>query len=64
MERLRKVKKSVLEPLQGAAFFSSTGNADLRRKYASMPAGDVVLEVLSNAQGVFSPRMGKVGARL
>ncbi|PWA21616.1 hypothetical protein CCH79_00003387 [Gambusia affinis] len=59
MERLRKVKKSVLEPLQGAAFFSSTGNADLRRKYASMPAGDVVLEVLSNAQGVFSPRMGK-----
>uniref|UniRef100_M3ZT74 Wu:fj29h11 n=1 Tax=Xiphophorus maculatus TaxID=8083 RepID=M3ZT74_XIPMA len=59
MERLRKVKKSVLEPLQGAASFSSTGNADLRRKYASMPAGDVVLEVLSNAQGVFSPRMAK-----
>ncbi|XP_014916077.1 uncharacterized protein LOC106964848 isoform X1 [Poecilia latipinna] len=59
MERLRKVKKSVLEPLQGAASFSSTGNADLRKKYASMPAGDVVLEVLSNAQGVFSPRMAK-----
>uniref|UniRef100_A0A3B3WWM6 HTH OST-type domain-containing protein n=1 Tax=Poecilia mexicana TaxID=48701 RepID=A0A3B3WWM6_9TELE len=59
MERLRKVKKSVLEPLQGAASFSSTGNADLRKKYASMSAGDVVLEVLSNAQGVFSPRMAK-----
>ncbi|XP_054913525.1 uncharacterized protein wu:fj29h11 [Poeciliopsis prolifica] len=53
MERLRKVKKSILEQL------SSTGNADLRRKYASMPAGDVVLEVLSNAQGVFSSRMAK-----
>ncbi|KAM4715626.1 uncharacterized protein FYW61_018477 isoform 2-T2 [Anableps anableps] len=59
MERLRKIKKSVLEPMQGAGSFSSTGNADLRKKYASMPAGDVVLEVLSNAQGVFSPRMAK-----
>ncbi|MEQ2261718.1 hypothetical protein XENORESO_014717, partial [Xenotaenia resolanae] len=59
MDRLRKIKRSVLEPMQGAGSFSSTGNLDLRKKYASMPAGDVVLEVLSNAQGVFSPRMVK-----
>ncbi|CAG5911609.1 unnamed protein product [Menidia menidia] len=59
LERLRKIKKNVLEQLQGAGSFSSTGNLDLRKKYASMPAGEVVLEVLSNAVGVFSPRMTK-----
>ncbi|XP_047232938.1 protein NO VEIN isoform X2 [Girardinichthys multiradiatus] len=59
MDRLRKIKRSVLEPMQGTGSFSSTRNLDLRKKYASMPAGDVVLEVLSNAQGVFSPRMVK-----
>ncbi|KAM4524399.1 uncharacterized protein PAE49_000724 isoform 2-T3 [Odontesthes bonariensis] len=50
LERLRKIKKSVLEQVQGL---------DLRKKYASMPAGDVVLAVLSNAVGVFSPKMAK-----
>uniref|UniRef100_A0A3Q2QWH8 Wu:fj29h11 n=1 Tax=Fundulus heteroclitus TaxID=8078 RepID=A0A3Q2QWH8_FUNHE len=59
MERLKKIKKSVLEPMQGAGSFSSTGNSDLRKKYASMTAADVVLEVFSNAQGVFSSRMAK-----
>ncbi|MEQ2190637.1 hypothetical protein XENOCAPTIV_003213, partial [Xenoophorus captivus] len=38
MDRLRKIKRSVLEPMQGAGSFSSTGNLDLRKKYASMPA--------------------------
>ncbi|XP_028263346.1 uncharacterized protein LOC114437112 isoform X2 [Parambassis ranga] len=56
-ERLRKIKKSILEPVQGAGSFSFTGNLDLRKKYASMSAADVVLAVFSNAEGVFSPRM-------
>lgn len=64
LERLRKIKKNVLESMQGAGSFSSSGSLDLRMKYASMPAGDVVLEVLSNAVGVFSSRMAKVGVKL
>ncbi|XP_059180709.1 uncharacterized protein wu:fj29h11 [Centropristis striata] len=58
-ERLRKIKRSVLEPVQGAGSFSSAGSLDLRKKYASMPAAEVVLEVFTNAKGVFSPRMAK-----
>ncbi|XP_029383980.1 uncharacterized protein LOC115060244 isoform X2 [Echeneis naucrates] len=58
-EKLRKIKKSVLEPVQGAGCFSSTGSLELRKKYASLPAADVVLAVLSNAEGVFSSRMTK-----
>ncbi|XP_034415421.1 protein NO VEIN isoform X2 [Cyclopterus lumpus] len=58
-ERLRKIKKIVLEPVQGAGSFSSTGSLDLRRKYASMPAAEVSLAVFSNAEGVFSPKMAK-----
>lgn len=61
-ERLRKIKKIVLEPVQGAGSFSSTGSLDLRRKYASMPAAEVSLAVFSNAEGVFSPKMAKVGS--
>lgn len=64
LECLRKIKKNVLESVQGASSFSSSGSLDLRKKYTSMPAGDVVLEVLSNAVGVFSSRMAKVGFRL
>lgn len=60
-ERLRKLKKSILEPLQGAASFSSVGSLDLRKKYASMTAAEVVLAVFTNAGQVFSPRMAKVG---
>ncbi|XP_026207843.1 uncharacterized protein wu:fj29h11 isoform X2 [Anabas testudineus] len=58
-ERLRKIKKSVLEPVEGAGSFSSTVNLDLRKKYASMPAAELVLTVFSNAEGVFNPRMTK-----
>lgn len=59
-ERLRKIKMNALEPVQGAGSSSSTGSSDLRRKYASMTAAEIVLEVFSNAEGVFSPRMAKV----
>lgn len=62
-EQLRRVKKSVLEPAQGAGSFFSMTRLDLRKKYASMSAAEVVLAVFSNAVGVFSPRMTKVGVR-
>lgn len=58
-ERLRKIKKSVLEPAQGAGAFSSTGSLELKKKYASMAAAEVVLAVFTNAEGVFSPRLAK-----
>lgn len=61
-ERLRRIKKSVLEPLQGAGCFSSTGSLDLRRKYASLPAAEVSMAVFSCAEGLFNPRMAKVGS--
>lgn len=63
-ECMEKVKRSVLESLPGARSFSSTGSLDLSKKYASMPAADVVLEVLSNARQVFCPKMAKVGINL
>ncbi|XP_070783607.1 uncharacterized protein [Enoplosus armatus] len=59
-KRLRKIKESVLEPVQGAGALPSTGGLDLRKKYATMPAAEVVLEVFSNAEGLFNPRMAKV----
>lgn len=61
-EQLRRVKRSVLEPVQGAGSFFSTTRPDLRKKYGSMTAAEVVLAVFSNAAGLFSPRMAKVGA--
>lgn len=62
-DHLRKIKKSLLEPAMSLGSFSATGNMDLRKKYASMAAAEVVLAVFSNAEGVFRPRMTKVGAR-
>uniref|UniRef100_A0A1A7X528 HTH OST-type domain-containing protein n=2 Tax=Iconisemion striatum TaxID=60296 RepID=A0A1A7X528_9TELE len=58
-EWLRKIKSSVLDPVQGAGSSSSSGSSDLRKKYVSMPAGEVVLEVLSNATGLFNLKMAK-----
>ncbi|XP_071400261.1 uncharacterized protein [Centroberyx affinis] len=58
-ERMRKVKKSVMEPVQGPGSFSSLGSLELRKKYASMTAAEVVLSVFTNATEVFSPRMAK-----
>lgn len=59
LDHLRKMKKSVFEPLQSTDSFS-TINMDVRKKYASMSAAEVVLTVLSNASTVFSPEMVKV----
>ncbi|XP_054612764.1 uncharacterized protein wu:fj29h11 isoform X2 [Dunckerocampus dactyliophorus] len=56
LAHLRKLKKSVLAPVEGSSF---TGNMDLRKKYASLTAAEVVLSVFSNAERVFSPTMLK-----
>lgn len=60
LERLRKIKKSVLDALPGVGSFSSGANMELRKKYASMMAAEVVMAVFNKAEGVFSPRMTKV----
>lgn len=59
LERLRKIKKSVLDALPGVGSFSSGANMELRKKYASMMAAEVVMAVFNKAEGVFSPRMTK-----
>lgn len=64
LERLRKMKKSVLDALPGAGSFSAGASTELRKKYASLTAAEVVLAVLRNAEGVFSPRMKKVSGRV
>ncbi|KAF3854058.1 hypothetical protein F7725_014746 [Dissostichus mawsoni] len=56
-ERLRKIKKSVMEQMPGS--FSSCGSLDLRKKYISMPAAEVTLEVFSNAEGMFTSKIAK-----
>ncbi|RVE59880.1 hypothetical protein OJAV_G00193380 [Oryzias javanicus] len=58
LEHLRKIRENLFRPLQSTGF-SSTINMDVRKKYASMPAAEVVLTVLSNARTVFSPSMAK-----
>uniref|UniRef100_H2MER9 Wu:fj29h11 n=1 Tax=Oryzias latipes TaxID=8090 RepID=H2MER9_ORYLA len=58
LERLRKIKDSVFKPLHSPGSFS-TINMDVRKKYTSMTAAEVVLAVLSNASTVFSPKMAK-----
>ena len=60
LERMRKIKRSVMEPAQGPVMFSSLGSAELRKKYVSMTAAEAVLAVFTNAADVFSPRMTKV----
>ncbi|XP_058477566.1 uncharacterized protein wu:fj29h11 isoform X2 [Solea solea] len=58
-DQLRKVKRKVLESLQGPGSFSSQGNCDLRKQYAQMTAAEVVMQVFTNAEGLFTLRMKK-----
>lgn len=58
--RLWKIKKSLMEPAQGAPFYSSSGSLELRRKYASMTAAEAVLEIFNNSVGIFNQKMTKV----
>ncbi|GAA6104789.1 protein NO VEIN [Tachysurus ichikawai] len=57
--RLWKIKKSLMEPAQGAPFYSSSGSLELRRKYASMTAAEAVLEIFNNSVGIFNQKMTK-----
>ncbi|XP_056152733.1 uncharacterized protein LOC130127187 [Lampris incognitus] len=59
-ERMRKIKRSVMEPAQGPVLFSSIGSSELRKKYVSMTAGEAVLEIFMNAAEVFTSRMNKL----
>ncbi|CAB1338211.1 unnamed protein product [Coregonus sp. 'balchen'] len=58
-ERMRKMKRGVMEGAQGPVLFSSFGSAELRKKYVTMTAAEAVLEVFTNASGVFNPKMTK-----
>uniref|UniRef100_A0A8C5H5H6 Uncharacterized LOC114481634 n=1 Tax=Gouania willdenowi TaxID=441366 RepID=A0A8C5H5H6_GOUWI len=58
-ERLRKMKRSLLELTQGAVSLSSVGSFDLRKKYVSITASELVLEVFTNTRGLFNSRMDK-----
>ncbi|XP_072524200.1 uncharacterized protein [Salminus brasiliensis] len=57
--RLFKIKKSLMEPAQGMPLYSSAGNLELRKKYASLTAAEAVMEVFNNSVGIFNQRMTK-----
>lgn len=59
-ERLRKIKKKILEPLQEVGSSFPTVNQELRKKYATMSAAELVLAVFNNAKEVFSAKMARV----
>lgn len=58
--RLWRIKKSLLDPAQGAPLYSSSGSLELRKKYVSMTAAEAILEIFNNSEGVFNQRMTKV----
>ncbi|KAL0984014.1 hypothetical protein UPYG_G00135910 [Umbra pygmaea] len=58
-ERMRKMKKALMEGIQGFVHYSSGGSSELRKKYVAMTAAEAVLEVFNNASGVFNPKMTK-----
>ena len=58
LEKLRKVKKSVMDPFSSSPY--NSGSKELRRKYVSMAAVEVVLEVFTNAADIFSSKLNKV----
>lgn len=59
-DKMRKIKKSILDPAQASVPFSSVGSLELRKKYVSQTAAEAVLMVFTNAEGVFSAKMTKV----
>uniref|UniRef100_A0A3B3RWP0 Wu:fj29h11 n=1 Tax=Paramormyrops kingsleyae TaxID=1676925 RepID=A0A3B3RWP0_9TELE len=58
-DKMRKMKKSILDPAQASVPFSSVGSLELRKKYVSQTAAEAVLMVFTNAEGVFSAKMTK-----
>ncbi|XP_049615652.1 uncharacterized protein wu:fj29h11 isoform X2 [Syngnathus scovelli] len=61
-EHLMKLKKVVLDPVKGTCSIFAE-NLDLRKKYASMTAAEVVLEVFTNAEKLFSSPVLKANIR-
>ncbi|KAK0132689.1 hypothetical protein N1851_032434 [Merluccius polli] len=55
-ERMRKVKRSVMEPFSAS---TGAGGLELRKKYVSMAAAEVVLEVFTHTADIFSSKMNK-----
>lgn len=60
--RLWKIKKSLLEPVQGGPLYSSSGSLELRKKYASLTAAEAVCEIFTNSVGIFNQKMTKVNS--
>ena len=58
LEKLRKVKRNVMDPFSAVSF--GAGSLELRKKYISMAAVEVVLEVFTNAADIFSSKLNKV----
>uniref|UniRef100_A0A8C9SPC0 Wu:fj29h11 n=1 Tax=Scleropages formosus TaxID=113540 RepID=A0A8C9SPC0_SCLFO len=58
-DRMKKIKKTLLDPTYAAVPFSSAGSLELRKKYVSQTAAEAVLAVFNNAEGVFNARMTK-----
>ncbi|XP_048869160.1 uncharacterized protein wu:fj29h11 isoform X2 [Brienomyrus brachyistius] len=58
-DKMRKIKKSIMDPAQASVPFSSLGSQELRKKYVSQTAAEAVLMVFTNAEGVFSAKMAK-----
>jgi len=59
-ERMRKVKRSVMAPFTSSS--TGAGSLELRKKYVSMAAAEVVLEVFTNAGEIFGAKANKVSA--
>ncbi|XP_067286203.1 uncharacterized protein wu:fj29h11 isoform X3 [Pseudorasbora parva] len=57
--KMFKIKKSLLDPMQGPVVYSHIGNSELRKKYVNMTASDAVMEVFMNSEGIFSKSMTK-----
>ena len=57
-DKMRKMKKKVMDPFSAASF--GAGSLELRKKYISMVAVEVVLEVFTNAADIFSSKLNKV----
>ncbi|XP_059892948.1 uncharacterized protein wu:fj29h11 isoform X3 [Gadus macrocephalus] len=56
-DKMRKMKKNVMDPFSAASF--GAGSLELRKKYISMAAVEVVLEVFTNAADIFSSKLNK-----
>lgn len=57
---MRKVKRSVMDPFTSSS--TGAGSLELRKKYVSIAAAEVVLEVFTNAGEIFGAKANEVSA--